>query len=158
MLAVTISTFYLQPKNPNKRHCSNTIVPTPKRRVPAIKRVPVNKLAMLTPPNLDRFSIVWVKVRGYKDWPGVIEEEIKGRYKIHFFGDYSTIIVTKKTVTNFYEGFGLFKHTFDDLKLKKAVQEACICMMRKAKTNPDHCLVCDIANKTVGNQRSIAMD
>lgn len=110
-------------------------------------RVPAKKLALLTPPNLNDFSIVWVKVRGHKDWPGVIENQVRGRYKIHFFGDYTTFIVTKNKITNFYEGFGLFKHTFEDVKLKKAVQEACICMMNEANRSPDHCLVCAIVNR-----------
>lgn len=121
---------------------------TPKRS--ARKRVYASKLALLMPPNLSQFGIVWVKVRGYKDWPGVIEAEVKGCYRIHFFGDYTTAVVKRNKITNFYEGFGIFKHTFDDPKLRKAVQEACICMMNESYKSPNFCLVCAIANKTHG--------
>lgn len=145
-ILTSIFSFYLQLENPNKR-LRISIIQTPKKTGP--ERVPAKKLAMLTPPNLNQFSIVWVKVRGYKDWPGVIEAEIRGRYRIHFFGDYTTFTVTRNKITNFYEGFGIFKHTFDDPKLKKAVQEACICMMSKTDKCPDYCSVCAIVKRTI---------
>lgn len=97
---------------------------------------------------MSRFSIVWVKVRGYKDWPGVIENEVDGSFHIHFFGDYTTQIVKQNRITNFYEGFILFQSTFDDVKLKKAVQEACLCMMDQSKPkHPNECAVCEIVNR-----------
>lgn len=100
-------------------------------------------LSLITPPDLNRFAICWVKIRGYKDWPGVIEDCVNGKYIIHFFGDYSiSTPVTRYKITNFYEGFSLFKHTFDDHKLRKAVQEACICLMNEP--SPSSCLVCSI--------------
>lgn len=51
------------------------------------KRAPTRGLQLqsITPPDLSRFSIVWVKVRGYKDWPGVIKNEVDGSFRIHFF-------------------------------------------------------------------------
>lgn len=98
---------------------------------------------MITPPDLTLFAICWVKVRGYKDWPGVVEEHSpNGKYGIHFFGDNSRAYVNKKQITNFYEGFGLFKKTFDDMLLKKAIQEAVICL--SSNTTPTSCFVCDI--------------
>lgn len=103
-----------------------------------------NKLALITPPDLSLYAICWVKIKGFKDWPGVIEDYVKGRYKIHFFGDYSTAVVGKSKITNFYEGFGLFNHTFDDIKLKKAINEAGICLM--GNSTPTSCLVCSILN------------
>lgn len=103
-----------------------------------------SQLALLTPPDLSLYAICWIKVRGFKDWPGVIEEYIGGSYRIHFFGDYKTTTVSKNKITNFYEGFSLFQHTFNDSKLKKAIQEACICLMKVP--NPTSCLVCSILN------------
>lgn len=103
-----------------------------------------SQLALITPPDLSPNAICWVKIRGYKDWPGVIEEEIHGSYRIHFFGDYSRSVVGKNKITNFYEGFSLFQHTFDDSKLNKAIKEACICLMNPL---PGSCLVCAIVTR-----------
>lgn len=97
---------------------------------------------ILLPPNLSVNSICWIKIKGYKDWPGVIEDEDNGIFKIHFFGDYTYGYVTRSKITNFYEGFGIFSHTFEARGLKKAIQEACICLMNNP--NPDHCFVCAI--------------
>lgn len=135
--------FIDQPTNPKKqKQLKNDKIS--KKRKPASSCG--QQFAVVTPPDLNQFSIVWVKIRGYKYWPGVIEKEIKGSYKIHFFGDYTNATVKKNRLTDFYEGFGLFKYTFDDVKLKKAIQEACICMMNQTK-QPDSCLVCQIVNK-----------
>lgn len=112
-----------------------------------IKRIPrKSQLPLITPPDLSQYAICWVKIRGYKDWPGVIENHVNGGYEIHFFGDYTTSIVSRSKITNFYEGFSLFKHTFDAPKLKKAIQEACICLM--SDPSPSSCLVCSILKKT----------
>lgn len=102
----------------------------------------IRQLPLITPPDLSMFAICWVKVRGFKDWPGVIESCVNGIYTIHFFGDYTRSTVTKKALTNFYEGFSLFSHTFDTPDLSKAIKEACICLMKHP--NPSNCLVCDI--------------
>lgn len=98
---------------------------------------------MITPPDLNLFAISWVKIRGYKDFPAVVEHHYpNGKYGVHFFGDYPTAIVTKKQITNFYEGFSLFNKTFENLLLKKAITEAVICLSQKP--NPSSCFVCDI--------------
>lgn len=102
----------------------------------------VSQLSLITPPDLSTFAICWVKLRGFNEWPGVIESCVNGKYNIHFFGDYTRSTVNKKAITNFYEGFSLFSHTFEKLKLSKAIKEACICLMRQP--NPTVCLVCEI--------------
>ncbi|XP_055308530.1 uncharacterized protein LOC129572569 [Sitodiplosis mosellana] len=103
-----------------------------------------SQLSMILPPDLSKYAICWVKMKGFRDWPGVIEDSNNGYYSIHFFGDYTTAKVHKNKLTNFYEGFSMFHHTFDSPKLYKAVQEASICLMGTA--NPSYCFVCSILN------------
>lgn len=100
------------------------------------------KLPLAIPPDLSTFAICWVKVRGFKEWPGVIESCVSGNYTIHFFGDYTRSTVKIKAITNFYEGFSLFSNTFETPKLRKAIQEACICLMKDPIQS--ECLVCQI--------------
>lgn len=89
---------------PNKRKCSNieremlnkqVTKFAPKNRATK-KRTKGQTLALITPPDLSIFAICWIKIRGFKDWPGVIESHVNGGYSIHFFGDYSTAVVSKK--------------------------------------------------------------
>lgn len=123
------------------------VLPAPKRirelnveKTPAkqVRRKPRSvckkrSLAVIAPPDVSPYSICWIKIRGYNDWPGVIEREINGKYEIHFFGDYSRAIVGKAKITNFFEGFSLFHNTFDAPLLKKAIKEACICLIKTIK-------------------------
>lgn len=116
---------------------------SPPKSTKKIKKMRQNKLSLITPPDLSLFAICWVKVRGFKDWPGVIESRNdKGQYIIHFFGDYTTTTVTKSKITNFFKGFSLFNKTFDAPLLKKAITEACICLTKNI--SPSSCVVCDI--------------
>lgn len=40
-------------------------------------------------PALHQYEFVWTKIKGYSNWPGIIQREIpKGKFTIHFFGDY----------------------------------------------------------------------
>lgn len=99
---------------PNKRarHERGEASTANKRR----KKNTKNPLALITPPDLSQFAICWIKVRGFKDWS--IEQCVNGKYVIHFFGDYTfSQPVSRNKITNFYEGFSIFKHTFDDPKL-----------------------------------------
>ena len=64
-------------------------------------------------------------------------------YKVHFFGDYTRATVGRAKITNFYKGFSLFRHTFDEPKLNKAIKEASICLM-SAQQSPPFCFVCSI--------------
>lgn len=73
---------------------SDVLKPKSKPRRTNCKKVP--STAMRLKPSLRRFEMVWAHIRGYKNWPGIIEEETpKGKYKIHLFGDYSTSEVGK---------------------------------------------------------------
>lgn len=136
---------------PNKRMRTGDVVMEMKERKKkaTTKRTKrqSNHLALITPPDLTQYAICWVKIRGYKDWPGVIESHVNGKYSVHFFGDYTTSVVARGKITNFYEGFSLFCHTFDAPKLQKAVQEACICLMQN--DNPDSCYVCAIMKRII---------
>lgn len=139
---------------PSKRKSdgNESLPPNKKKKVEEIHTKPTAQkkntkgkvLAMLTPPDLSMYAICWVKIRGFKDWPGVIEGYENDCYAIHFFGDYTTSVVRKNKITNFYEGFSIFSHTFNDPLLKKAIREATICLMREHK--PTYCFVCSIRN------------
>lgn len=119
-----------------------------KKPQPKAVRSRKSQLSLAMPPDLSQYAICWVKIRGYKNWPGVIEDCKNGLYTIHFFGDYTIAKVHKTKITNFYEGFSLFQHTFDAPALHKAVQEACIGLMSDA--SPSKCLVCDILSSKRG--------
>lgn len=84
--------------------------------------------------------MVWAHVRG--------EETKTGRYRIHFFGDYSTSEVTKGKIMHLLEGFDKFTTMVKpSILLCKAIEEAkyfifdkvrssCpICKMLKSKSN-----------------------
>lgn len=115
----------------------------PVQKKKRVNRKKVKSLSLVTPPDLSQYAVCWVKVKGYTDWPGVIERITNdGKYEIHFFGDYTTSIVTKSKITNFFEGFSLFSSTFDAPKLNKAITEAGICMMKNPK--PETCYICEI--------------
>lgn len=121
----------------------------PRKRIkfdgkPPAKVTRKNKLALTTPPDLSEHAICWVKIRGYKDWPAVIERCVNDIYEVHFFGDYTKAKVGRTKITNFYEGFSLFHKTFDTPKLAKAIKEASICLMNATPQNPSFCYVCSI--------------
>lgn len=93
--------------------------------------------------------MVWAHVKGFKNWPGIIEEETpKGKYKIHFFGDYTTSEVGANKIMHLMEGFknyaSMEKPTPLLIKaiteaqmfiLDKNVTECPICKMMKIKNN-----------------------
>lgn len=130
----------MQNPTPSKRmKIDSQVKPVTKTKV--IRR---NKLALMTPPDLSEYAICWVKIRGFKDWPAVIERCVNGSYEVHFFGDYTRAKVGRNKITNFYEGFSLFHATFDAPKLSKAIKEASICLMSSQQQNPPFCFVCSI--------------
>lgn len=56
-------------------------------------------------PALIKFELIWAHIKGYSNWPGIIEEETpKGKYRIHFFGDYSTSDISRNKITHLMEG------------------------------------------------------
>lgn len=88
-------------------------------------------------------DLVWAYVRGFCHWPGVIEEVLpNGKYRIHFFGDYSRADVTRMKIVNFFEGFNKFSSNFGNLKLQKAVQEASFFLYDGG--SKEVCYVCNV--------------
>lgn len=122
-------------KNPTK---VNGISIRPSRRTNKRKHRQPSSI-LIAPPDLSLHAICWVKIRGFMDWPGVIEGQNGGKYKIHFFGDYTTGLVGRAKIANFFEGFSLFQDNFDKPLLKKAIEEACICLIKHP--TPNTCLV-----------------
>lgn len=100
------------------------------------------------PPALDKYELVWARVRGFPFWPGIIEEETKrGKYNIHFFGDYSKSEVTKSRILHFFEGFRSYsEHERPTKQLHRAVEEAKYLLFMENRSNS--CFICDmLANK-----------
>lgn len=113
---------------------SSTISQKPSRRssMNNNKRKVVSSVVSLM-PSLRQYEIVWAKVRGFCFWPGIIEEETpKGKYKIHFFGDYTTSEVTRNKIIHFLEGFNSYStDSTINKKLVKAVEECKIFLFDK---------------------------
>lgn len=113
----------------------------PKKGVIA-QKCPSNALM----PGLHKYELVWAYVRGYPSWPGVVEEILSnGKYRIHFFGDYTRADVTGRCITNYFEGFHQFSSHFGNLKLRKAVEEAKFFLLG-VNDVIDECFVCKILN------------
>lgn len=99
---------------PQKRMRSQTNVNeiSKKRRVKQI--IKTNALM----PSLHLHQLIWAYIRGFPFWPGVIEKLLpNGKYRIHFFGDYSHADVTRRCILNFFEGFSQFECNFGNIKL-----------------------------------------
>lgn len=76
-------------------------------------------------PALHKYELVWTYIKGYSSWPGVIEDiSSNGKFIIHFFSGYTRAEVTRKYVTNYFEGFEQFACNFGNMKLRKAIEEA----------------------------------
>lgn len=112
-------------------------------------RMIATKINMMM-PSLIKYEMVWAHIKGYPVWPGIIEGvSVKGRYLIHFFGDYSVSEVTKDKLFHFLEGFTKYSLlTSPSALLHKAVEESklflfdddektccCICKMLTMKAN-----------------------
>lgn len=107
---------------------------TVRRKMP---KIPTNALL----PSLHRFELVWAYLKGFPSWPGVIEEITpKGKYRIHFFGDYTRADVTRRCIINFFEGFNQFTCNFGNIKLKKAVEEATYFLL--GNSHVKECFIC----------------
>lgn len=92
-------------------------------------------------PALIKYEMVWAHVKGYANWPGIIEEQTpKGKYRIHFFGDYSTSDVTKNKIMHLLEGFNLYETLEKPNRLlEKALREA---QMFVHDSNRTECPIC----------------
>lgn len=92
-----------------KRPSTELLALTPKRmRFTVPTKTPKKRIIQLqvSLPCFHVNELIWAYVRGYPSWPGVIESiTARGKFLIHFFGDYSRAEVTKSCITNFYEGF-----------------------------------------------------
>lgn len=119
-----------------------------KRKPRQMKKVASTALCLK--PTLQKYEMVWAHVKGFRNWPGIIEGETKsGKYKIHFFGDYSSSDVSKNKIMHLLEGFKdyavadrptpLLKKAITEAQmfiLDKNVRTTCpICDMLKLKTN-----------------------
>lgn len=71
-------------------------------------------------------GIYWVKLKGYCAWPGVIESVDRGRFCVHFIGDYTKSSVTQSNIfADFENGFLVYNDgPKTNGKLAKAVMEA----------------------------------
>lgn len=88
------------------------------------------------------FEMVWAYIRGYRNWPGIIEAETpKGRYKIHFFGDYTTSEVSKNKIMHLLEGFKDYSPADSTTLLYKAISEAQLFILDKNRTE---CPICQM--------------
>lgn len=100
---------------------------------------PVNALMQ----TFKKYDLVWARVRGFCHWPGVIEDLLQnGKYRIHFFGDYSRADVTRKNIVNYFEGFNDFSCNFGRVHLQKAVKEASFFMFNNGTGRV--CYVCNV--------------
>lgn len=99
---------------------------------------------MTLKPALEKYEIVWAHIRGYALWPGIIEELCaNGKYKIHFFGDYSISYVTKYKIVHYMEGFSSYSnYTKTNLLLHKAVRETQIFLFEREI--PKCCYICKV--------------
>lgn len=76
-------------------------------------------------PSFHIHELVWGYVRGYPSWPGVIEcLTPKGKYLVHFFGDYTRAELGRSCITNFFEGFNQYTSNFGNARLQRAINEA----------------------------------
>lgn len=113
-----------------------------------IKRTSQNKKRrvielQLREPLLQVNELVWAKMRGFPHWPGVIENITRrGKYSIHFFGDYTRSEITASNIWNFFEGFSLYSDSSNQ-KLRKAVDEARTFLLSATKLS-NQCIVCQI--------------
>lgn len=94
-------------------------------------------------PSFQVNELVWAHIRGFPYWPGVIENVTnKGKYLVHFFGDYSRGEISRNNVANFFDGFEHYSSHGGNLKLQKAINEARIFLLSERTVN--ECLVCKI--------------
>lgn len=107
--------------------------PNKKRSVQCLVRLPSFRI----------YEFVWAYVRGFAYWPGVIESETKkGKYVVHFFGDYTRAEVGRNRIAHFFEGFEQYSGHNGNHKLEKAINEARIFLV--SERTIDECMVCQI--------------
>lgn len=94
-------------------------------------------------PALVKYELVWAHIRGYANWPGIIEKETpKGKYQIHFFGDYSRADVSRAKIMHLMEGFAKFSTMAKPTALLlKPIKEAQYSVFDQNRTS---CPICDM--------------
>lgn len=94
-------------------------------------------------PSLYKYELVWAHVKGYPIWPGIIEDELpNGKYRIHFFGDYSRSDVNKTKIMHLMEGFDHYTAMVEpSTLLLKAMHE---CKLFVFEQNRKTCPICEV--------------
>lgn len=110
-------------------------------------------------PSFEINEIVWAYVRGFAYWPGVLESMTKkGKYVVHFFGDYTRAEVGRNRIAHFLEGFEQYSGHNGNAKLEKAIQEARIFLVTERTF--DECMVCKIPRmkSTIHKSKQLAIE
>lgn len=120
---------------------SKAIALKQKTKPKRMKKLPATALCLR--PAFQKYEMVWAHVRGYRNWPGIIEEETpKGKYKIHFFGDYSTSDVGKNQIMHLLGGFKDYAVADKPTQLLyKAISEAQLFILEQ---NRKTCPICEL--------------
>lgn len=94
-------------------------------------------------PALRAFEFIWAQVRGYAVWPGIIEEVLpNGKYRVHFFGDYTRCDMTRAKIMHAMEGFSKYATMKKPTGLLiKTVNETKFSIL---DTNRVSCPICDM--------------
>ena len=67
-------------------------------------------------------EVIWGKVKGYPNWPGIIIEVIgEEKYGVLFFGDHTRSNLTEESIEKFEENFD---KNFKNTKIKNSLYEA----------------------------------
>lgn len=105
-------------------------------------RKSVSSLVMLQ-PSLRPFEMIWAHIKGYANWPGIIEKETSdGKFLVHFFGDYSRSVVSKNKIMHLMEGFQIYsKAAKPTILLIKAIKEAQKFILDDKR---DECPICEM--------------
>lgn len=132
-------------------------ISTPKRARTSSKRRVNRKCRVISilalRPVLEEFEMIWAHIRGYANWPGIIEKKLSnGKYLVHFFGDYTRSAVTKNKIMNFFEGFQNYVNVVRPTAcLMKAIRETQIVMLDIDRKECAICKMLEFKNKMSEN-------
>lgn len=146
-----ITDIAAQSDQPNKRRRVEATKPRSPQRKSKKATGKVAATALCLKPALRQYEMVWAHIKGFRNWPGIIEHETpKGKYKIHFFGDYSTSEVSKNKIMHLLEGFKDYATAKKPTALLyKAITEAQMFILDNDRTA---CPICEMfklkANET----------
>lgn len=125
-----------------------------KRKPKNVKKIA--STAMMLRPALRKNEMVWAHIKGFRNWPGIIEgEQPNGKYTIHFFGDYSTSDVSKSKIMHLMEGFKDYANAKKPTALLlKAITEAQMFILDKNQTECPICKMMEV-KKTLRHSEQI---